>query len=120
MAGDLRYLMAIKQITNTVAYTDPQGNAIANGTLTLDLSQAAKITAGGEIGPTRVVVSLDASGNIPASTNLWANDQLTPTTTTYRIKLYNSNGMLVTDFGQQTIAGTSPIDLAVLTPVTPP
>lgn len=110
--------MAAKTIQSTVAFQDPQGNVVVSGSLTFDLSQPAVITSGGgEVAPTRVDVFLTTAGLIPNSTVLWANDQLTPSGTTYRMRLYNSNGLLIADFGAQSIIGSSPIDISQLTPV---
>lgn len=111
--------MAIKQITATVAFTDPQNITLASGSLAFDLSQPATVTAGGgDVVPTRVILPLDSSGKIANQpVNLWANDQLTPSGTTYRMRVFNSNGLLVADWGPLSIIGASPIDLSQLTPV---
>jgi hypothetical protein len=108
--------MAIKQIFASVPYQDPAGNILAGGSLTLDLSQPTLAIGGGEIAPLRVDIVLNSSGTFSA-TNFWANDQLTPSGTTYRLRVYSSNGLLVADFGQQSIQGASPIDFSFLTPV---
>lgn len=100
-------------IESTVPFVDPQGNAIINGLLILDLSQQAMITSGGgQIAPNRVAIVLDNSGSIPAATTIYANDELTPSGTGYFARLYNENMSLVADFGAWVIIGTSPIDLS--------
>lgn len=105
-------------IFTSIPYTDPQNNILANGSLTFDLSHAAVPSgAGGGIVPMRVAVPLTSGGLIPANTLLWGNGQLTPSNTTYRLRVYNSNGLLVGDWGQVTITGTSPIDISQLNPV---
>lgn len=104
-------------ITSSVGFQDPQGNLLPLGLLTFDLSQSAAITSGGGlIAPTHVAITLDSTAKIPAATLLWGNDQLTPSGTTYRMRLFNSNGLLIADYGQQSIQGTSPIDISLLTP----
>jgi hypothetical protein len=105
-------------INSTVCFQDAQGNCLANGQLTLDLSQPAKVTSGGgQVAPLRVSVTLDANGKIPAGTLIWGNDQLTPSGTTYLIRVYNSNGLLASSIGTVIIQGASPVDLSQLTPV---
>lgn len=105
--------MAIGSVKATVAFTDPQNNVVANGTLTLDLSQPCTVTAtGGQVDTKRISISLTAGGLISPSVNLWQNDQLTPTGTTYRAQLLDSTGAQVADFGNWSIVGTSPVDLS--------
>lgn len=108
--------MAIKQIIATLPYQDPAGAALAGGLLTLDLSTPATATGSGEVAPLRVDVILNSTGTFSA-TNLWANDQLMPTGTTYRLRVFNSNNLLVADFGNLSIVGASPIDISLLVPV---
>lgn len=108
--------MAIKQIFSSLPYQDPTGAALAGGLLTLDLSQPATATGSGEVAPLRVDVILNSTGKFSA-TNLWANDQLLPAGTTYRLQVYNANGLLVADFGALSIVGASPIDISLLVPV---
>lgn len=107
-----------KTIQSTVAFTDPQNNVVNTGLLVLDLSQVAEVTGGGQVVPKRVVITLTTAGLIPNSTTIWANDQLTPSGTTYHARVFDTNGNLLGDFGQWSITGTSPIDLSVMTPTT--
>lgn len=100
------------------AFQDPIGNVLANGKIALDLSQAALITGGGEIAPRRVSITLDVNGKVSAGQVLWANDQLTPSGTTYEMTVYDSAGNFAADFGSQSIVGGAPIDIALLTPST--
>lgn len=106
-----------KTITSSTAFQDPQGNVLANGSITFDLSAPAEVTGGGQIVPTRVEVILTSAGLIPASTVIWANDQINPTNTVYFVSIYNSNGLLVSGPLFWRISGSSPIDLSVETPV---
>ena len=109
--------MAIKQITSSVAFQDGQGNVLSSGFLVLDLSSLGTVTgAAGQVVPTRVSVPLTSAGLIPASTKLWANDQLTPTNTFYVMRLFNSNNQLVAGPVNWTIAGSSPIDVSTINP----
>ncbi len=111
--------MATKTITATQAFQDSAGNVLASGTLILRLNTLANAQAngGGQIEPVDVVLPLTATGLIKnAPVNLWANDQLTPTTTFYTMRLYNSNGLLVAGPVNWTLAGSSPIDVSALNP----
>lgn len=109
--------MPPKQIISSVAFQDPQGTVLANGFLTLDLSQAAVITgSGGQVAPIRVDVALDANGKVPVPTLIYGNDQLTPSGTSYYVRVYNSNNLLVSTPGPWIIQGTSPIDVSLLIP----
>lgn len=106
-------------IKTTVCFQDSQGNCLANGLITLDLSQSAMVTSGGGlVAPIHIAIQLTAAGLIPNGTLLWGNDQLTPSGTTYLLQLFNSNGLFVASFGRQSIQGPSPIDFSLLTPVT--
>jgi hypothetical protein len=110
--------MATKTIQSTVAFQDPQGNVLANGTLVFDLSQECLITSGGgQVAPSRVTVTLTSAGVIPNSTTIWANDQLTPSGTVYYVRFFNSNGLLVAGPLAWSIVGASPIDLSQMVPV---
>jgi len=92
------------------------GTVVASGRITMDLSQPATVTGGGEVVPTRVSISLDVNGFVSAGQVLWANDQLTPSGTTYQMQVYDSSGNFVADFGAQNISGAAPIDLSLLVP----
>lgn len=110
--------MAIKSVQTSIAITDPQNNVLAGGSITLDLSQSAILIGGGDVVPTRVTLPLDSTGKIASQpVNLWANDQLSPSGTTYHMRFFNSNNLQVADFGNISIIGAAPIDLSLLTPV---
>src|SRR5580765_1649475 len=107
----------MKQVTTSVGFQDPLGNLVASGDLILDLSQAAEVTSGGGlIAPKRVVLPLTALGKI-APTNIYFNDELTPSGTTYHATLLDGNLNLIADFGQWSIVGAS-ADLSTMVPTT--
>src|SRR5579883_2405039 len=109
----------MKTITSSVAFTDPQNNVAANGVLTLDLSQACEVTTGGgQVANKRVTITLTAGGLIPASTSIFANDELTPAQTSYHAQLFDASGNRLADFGQWSIVGASPIDVSKIAPTT--
>lgn len=110
--------MAIKSVQTSIAITDPQNNVLAGGSIALDLSQSAILIGGGDVVPTRVTLPLDLTGKIANQpVNLWANDQLSPSGTTYHMRFFNSNNLQVADFGNISIVGAAPVDLSLLTPV---
>jgi hypothetical protein len=111
---------APKTITSSVAFTDPSNAVLANGSIIFQLSAGANVIGGGQIVPAAIPITLTASGLIPGSTTLWANDQLQPTGTYYIVRVYNSNGLLVRGPENWILSGTSPIDLALETNVNLP
>ena len=111
--------MAIKAIQATQGFQDAQGNALANGTLILRLNQPASATSagGGQVDVTDIVLALDSSGKITGQpVNLWANDQLTPSTTFYTARVFSSTGLLIFGPVNWTISGTSPVDVSAINP----
>ncbi len=105
----------MKTVTTSVGFQDPLGNLVASGKLILDLSQPAEITSGGGLlAPIRIVLPLTALAKI-TPTNMWFNDELTPTGTSYHSILIDSNQNEIADFGQWVIAGAS-ADLSTMVP----
>lgn len=108
----------MKTIQSTVAFQDPQGNAVASGVLILTLSQPAEIiSGGGQVVPLEVRITLGADGKIPAATQIWANDELTPSMS-YTAAIRDSGNNFIASFGPWSISGPSPIDLSAMTPTT--
>ena len=93
----------------------PDGSPIANGVMTLQLSQDAS-TGEGKVAPTILYVSLDEQGSF--SVSLFGNDELSPSGTYYTITVY-ANGRLVYGSEAYNLSGTSPVNLDALTPVKP-
>lgn len=106
-----------KLISTSQGFQDAKGNVVANGLLSLTLSQTAEVTASGGLVTTEpLYFVLDANGKI-TSTAIWFNDELTPSGTTYHAVLYAANGCrILADFGQWSIAGAS-ADLSTMAPV---
>jgi len=98
------------------SFQDPFGVTLSRGFIALDLSETALITGGGELSTQRVVINLDVNGKVAAGQLLYGNDQLTPSTTTYRMTVYYSNGNFAANWGRQRITGSAPMDLALLVP----
>lgn len=104
-------------ITSSVCFQDPQGNCLASGVITFDLNTNAKVIAGGQVAPLHVSVTLTSAGVIPGGTVLYGNDQLQPAGTYYNVRIYNSNGLLVSGSFPLiwVISGASPVDLSLIT-----
>ena len=105
----------MKTITGTWNY--PDGSAVANGVLYLKLSQDAVASSTAQIAPRVVAITLNASGQIPANTQIWANDELTPTGTFYKCSVVAPGGSLVWGEEDFSITGASPINMNSLVPV---
>src|SRR5690348_12015866 len=94
------------------SFQDAEGNLLANGSLTLELSQDEQAAGSGQICAKRIVtVPLDANGNVSGTVNVWPNDQLTPANSYYLVKGFNSLGQLVWGPNAQQITGASPFNL---------
>lgn len=106
---------AADTITSSVCFQDPTGTCLANGLIIFDLSAPAKVIAGGQVAPVRASVTFDANGKIPANVLLYGNDQLQPTGTFYTVRIFNSNGLLVSGPLIWVISGASPVDLSLIT-----
>lgn len=104
-----------KTITGTWVYAS--ASPVANGLLTLTLSQDAVVSGTNQVAPRApIVFTLNASGQIPSATTILANDELTPSGTVYTLSVAAPGGGIV--YGPETfsIAGASPINLNNSTP----
>ncbi|MGA7401143.1 MAG: hypothetical protein WBW38_14045 [Candidatus Sulfotelmatobacter sp.] len=105
-------------------FQDFEGNVLANGYLTMQLSHDAEES----VGPGQVVagfprrVPLDANGNIAGTVLLWPNDQLNPANTYYIVNAYRHDGTLAWAAPQfQTVTTSpSPFNVGVWIPNNPP
>lgn len=105
-----------KTVTGTWQF--PDGSAVANGTLYLQLTQDANVVSTGQIAPRIVQITLDATGSIPAATVVFANDELTPSGTLYQVAVTQQGGGRVYGPELYSITGTSPISLNSFVPLT--
>lgn len=104
--------------TITGTWSNPDGSAVANGYLYLNLSQAATITGTSQIAPTTISFQLTAAGALPSNSQIYGNDQLNPTGTVYYARVTNAAGQNV--WAQTlSITGSSPINLNNAVPVNP-
>jgi hypothetical protein len=94
------------------------GSPVMNGTLYLQLSQNAATTAtpAVQVSPALITITLDINGSIPSGTVIWANDELVPSGTYYRMTLNQQGGGRI--YGPQpvTVTGTAPINVTNFTP----
>jgi len=109
----------IKTITGG-GYQYPNGTTCSGCTLTLQLTVDATVSGTGQIVPKQISYILDGSGNVPAGSTIWGNDQLLPNGTTYKASLAAVGGGQLWGPEYLSIAGTSPINLAQLIPVANP
>lgn len=96
-------------------FQDPGGNVLAGGKITFRLNSPAQtINDGQAVQDIPVSFTLDGSGNVPVGSNLYGNDQLTPSNTAYIVNIYNANGALARGPENWLIVGASPIDLGTI------
>jgi hypothetical protein len=101
-------------------FTDASGAPLANGYLVFQLSQDEQSPAPGQITAGRKIqVTLDSSGNVPASPAvfMFANDSLNPANSYYKVSAYAANGQLVWGpQNQQVLSSPSPFNLNAWVP----
>ncbi len=106
----------MKQISGSFLRED--GSPAAGATLTLKLSQDAS-SPSGQVMAALISIILDSTGSIPAGTQIWANDELSPATTFYHATV--QDGTSGTAYMERlTIAGNSPINLNSIVPTGTP
>lgn len=99
------------------SWQDPAGNAIAFGIISLKLNQDAVVVSTTQVAPRIIQFTLDSTGAIPANTQIWANDELSPTGTFYALTIMEQGGGVIYGPEYFVIAGASPINLNQLVPV---
>jgi len=75
------------------------GGPLANGILTLMLSTDSTVIGSNQnvVAGIPIVFQLDSSGDVPVSSKIWSNAELTQTTY-YSVRLYDANGTPVLRF----------------------
>lgn len=104
----------MKTIEGKWVYTN--NTPVASGILYLTLSKDAFISGVGQIASKVIKVTLNSLGEIPVSTNIYANDELTPLDTVYRTTVIALGGEKVWGPVDLSIIGASPINLNQLVP----
>jgi hypothetical protein len=76
------------------AFQDFEGNVLANGYLTMQLShdEQESVDPGNIVGAFALRVPLDANGNIAGTVSVWPNDQLNPASSYYVVNAYRADG----------------------------
>lgn len=108
--------MAIRQIVGG-NFQDAEGNALNGGSVTFRLTTDAVATGTQVVAAILTKATLDTSGNIVGTVNLWPNDQLDPTDTVYRIKAYSASGLQVWETEAVIPSGGGSFDLGTLVPI---
>jgi hypothetical protein len=102
------------------AFQDTLGNLLANGYITLLLSDTAVVNTNTRICEGyEITIPLDSNGDIVTSPeySVWPNDVLTPSTTFYTVSAYTENGELVWGPNYvQVLSSPSPFDVGVWIP----
>lgn len=75
------------------------------------MSQDAVAIGTNQVAPVLVSFTLDNNGSIPSSSQLWANDELSPSGTTYSVSVLQSGGGVVWGAENLSVAGSSPVNL---------
>jgi hypothetical protein len=98
-------------------FQDAEGNALAGGSLILQLNNDAVVLGTGQVvSKLPLVITLDENGNAP-STDIWFNDQLSPSGTVYIATLFSASSQPVWSAAQNwSFTGGSPINLNTMVP----
>lgn len=90
-------------------FQDSEGNLLANGTLVMRLSQDANIPGTAQVcAGIDITIKLNSSGSVDTSTPqlVWANDQMSPVNTFYRVTGFKSNGQPAWGPNNQQVTGS--------------
>ena len=99
-------------------FQDAEGNALAGGSLILQLNNDAVVLGTGQVvSQSPILITLDDDGNAP-STDIWFNDQLSPSGTVYVVTLFSASGQPVRAAQNWAFTGGSPINLNTMVPTT--
>lgn len=87
------------------------GQPVSGGRVFFKLSNDAVALGSNQVAPSLVAFTLDNNGSIPVNSQLWANDELSPSGTTYTVSVLAPGGGLIWGAENFSIAGSSPINL---------
>lgn len=108
--------MAKRQITGG-AFQSPSGVPLSGGSITFRLTADAVASGTQVVAPILTSAILDSNGNINGTVDIWPNDQLNPTGTTYKINVYTSVGQLAWSSENSIPSGVGAFDLGTLIPL---
>jgi hypothetical protein len=102
-------------------FQTPDGTLLQSGsTITFQLSNPAQVTGNdAQLAQDYTVTYGISAGDIQSGATIWANSQLTPSGTYYRVNIYNQNGQLIRGPENWVLSGSSPIDLGTIVATTP-
>jgi hypothetical protein len=107
------------------AFQDANGNVLANGYLTLKLSQDGNVSGVGNVcSGVAITIQLDSNGNVASSTSTpaasnqyaWANANISPTNTFYKVTGYTASGQKAWGLNNQQIAAGATFNLDAWVP----
>lgn len=98
------------------SFQDSRGNAISHGRVHFHLNETALVFGTGRVSPRDVEFQLDVQGELKDDAQIWANDELNPAGTYYRMAVEALGGGVVAGPEFIAIQGTSPINLNTLIP----
>jgi hypothetical protein len=100
-------------------FQDSEGNVLANGYLTMRLSQDGTVTGVGSIcAGIELNIQLDADGNVVASPaqSAWANSNISPVNTFYRVTGYTAQGQPAWGPNNQQVGAGATFDVGTWIP----
>ncbi len=109
------------------SFQDAEGNLLANGYLTFKLSQDGSVAGVGNIcSGIELKIQLDSMGNVASSTStppasnqyLWANPNISPINTFYKVVGYTAEGQRAFGSNNQQVASGSVFNLDLWVPNT--
>jgi hypothetical protein len=98
-------------------FQDLEGNPLALGFLTMELSQDEVATGVGQVGfGIKIRVPLDGSGNVSGTVLVWGNDDLTPVNSYYTVNAFTAKGQLAWGPQYQVVVSGATFDLGTWIP----
>ena len=105
-------------------FTDSEGNVLANGYLIFKLNQDASVAGANICAGKDVTIYLDSTGNVASSAStpsapnqyIWANANLSPVNTYYRVSGYNTTGQKVWGSNNQQVGAGVTFNLSTWVP----
>jgi Pectate lyase superfamily protein len=100
-------------------FEDAMGNVLANGYLTMTLSQDGTVPSVALVGAgVGITIQLDSNGNIVSSPaqSVWGNDVIRPDNTYYRVTGYTQQGQPAWGSNNQQVVGGPTFDVGQWTP----
>lgn len=97
-------------------FKTPDGNTVT-GILTLKLSGDTHISAGGQLAPNNVNITITA-GNVAGTPSVFGNDELSPANTFYVARLLDSSGNQIYGPENWSLTGGGTLDIGTLNPLT--